>query len=77
MSSHGTLVGFIEIGFMVGVAIGPVLMGHMFDVTDGYKLAFLALTAVDSVGLILALLLGKSSGLRLNCSKLRNKHTAA
>jgi len=39
--------------------------------------AFLALTAVASVGLILALLLGRSSGPRINCSKLGNKHTAA
>lgn len=75
LSSHGVLVGFIEIGFMVGVAIGPVLMGHMFDVAGSYKLAFLALTAVASVGLILALLLGRSSGLRLNHSKLGNKGT--
>ena len=44
-------------GFMVGVVIGPVLMGYMFDVHGDYKLAFLALTAVVSVGLILALLL--------------------
>jgi len=75
LSSHGVLVGFIEIGFMVGVAIGPVLMGHMFDVAGSYKLAFLALTAVASVGLILALLLGRSSGLRINHSKLGNKGT--
>ena len=44
-------------GFVVGAAIGPFILGYIFDVTGSYQLAFLVCGAVSTAGIILALLL--------------------
>ena len=36
----GTIMGFLEVGFATGSAIGAVLGGFIFDVTDSYTIAF-------------------------------------
>lgn len=57
LSSHGVILGAIELGTTIGSTIGPVLAGYIFDVTGGYYLVFLILTAIGLVGLILISLL--------------------
>lgn len=57
LSSHGVILGAIELGTTIGSTIGPVLAGYIFDVTGGYYLVFLILTAIGLAGLILISLL--------------------
>ncbi len=57
LSSHGVIMGFTDASCTIGVAIGPVLAGYIFDVTGSYQLGFLIVAAVSFIGLILALFL--------------------
>jgi MFS family permease len=57
LSSHGVLYGFITMGFTVGGSIGPVLIGHIFDITGSYQLGFIVLAIVSFIGLAMTLLL--------------------
>ena len=41
LASFGKVFGFIASGMSVGSAIGPVLAGHIFDVTGSYSLLLL------------------------------------
>jgi len=57
LSSHGVILGAVFCPTTIGGAIGPVLAGHIFDVTSSYQLAFLVFIVVCIVGFILTLLL--------------------
>ena len=58
LSSHGLILGVMNVlGFTLGAAIGPVVAGHIFDVTSSYELAFIICAAMSVVGLILTVLL--------------------
>ena len=61
LSSHGVILGVIAFGFTSGGAIGPVLAGHIYDVTGSYQLAFLIYAAVSILAIILAILLRPTS----------------
>jgi len=51
--SHGLLFGIILFSGDLGGAVGPLMAGHIFDLTGSYRLVFLILTAMATVGLIL------------------------
>ncbi len=57
LGSHGVIFGIVIFGSAIGGAIGPVLAGHMFDITGSYYQAFLICAAVAVIGFILTLLL--------------------
>jgi MFS family permease len=57
LSSHGLIYGVVHLGFTAGAAVGPVLTGHIFDVTGSYQVAFLLCAAFCIVGIILAAIL--------------------
>jgi MFS family permease len=57
IGSHGVLFGIIAFSGTVGGAIGPVLAGHIFDITRSYQLVFLILTGVSIASLLLSLFL--------------------
>lgn len=57
LSSHGVILGAVLFSTTIGGAIGPVLAGHIFDITSSYQLAFLVFTVACIVGFILTLLL--------------------
>jgi len=57
LTSHGVLLGCLMICAEGGSAIGPVVAGHIFDVTGSYNLAFLIYAIIGVTGLILVLLL--------------------
>ena len=57
LKSHGALFGFIVFFGTIGGAAGPVFAGWIFDVTQSYDPAFMALAALTALGLLLALLL--------------------
>jgi MFS family permease len=53
LTSHGLIYGMMGLGFTAGGAIGPVIMGYIFDVTESYRTAFLVCIALCVLGLIL------------------------
>ena len=61
LKAYGAIHGVVFIGFTIGGAIGTVVAGRIFDITDSYQLAFLALAALGVVGIILVSFLRLSS----------------
>jgi len=57
ISSHGVIFGIVVFSGTVGGAIGPLLAGHIFDLTGSYHLVFLILTALGIIALALTSLL--------------------
>jgi MFS family permease len=57
LKSHGLIFGFCGFGFTLGVALGPYISGHIFDVTGNYSLAFIISAIITIAGLILTFLL--------------------
>lgn len=69
LDSHGVLFGTISFGFTIGGAVGPVLAGHILDITGSYQVAFLVCAIVAIIAFILTWLLrpigeGKKSRIR-------------
>ena len=57
LKSHGMIFGVIGIGVAIGAAMGPLLTGYLFDVTNSYQMAFLLCAMVSIAGIILPLFL--------------------
>ena len=57
LRSHGVIFGVIFFGGTIGGAIGPILAGHIFDITSSYQLAFLICGAIAITAIILTSLL--------------------
>jgi MFS family permease len=55
LRSHGLIFGVLGLGYTIGSAIGPAIVGYIFDVTASYQLAFLVCAASSLIGLVLAL----------------------
>ncbi len=55
--AHGLISGLANNGFTIGATIGPTMIGYIFDVTGGYRIAFLVCAAIAVIGLIVTLLL--------------------
>jgi len=57
LGSHGAIFGVVFFSCTVGGTVGPVLAGHIFDVTGSYQLVFFACVALSIITILLALLL--------------------
>ena len=57
LRAHGAIFGVVLFFGTIGGSIGPILAGHIFDVTDSYQLAFTILSAMAVLGLFLSLTL--------------------
>ncbi|MFC1945904.1 MFS transporter [Chloroflexota bacterium] len=57
LRAHGLIYGVVHIGFTVGAALGPYLMGFIFDLTGRYQTAFLLSGAVAVLGVFLTAML--------------------
>jgi len=65
LSSHGVIMGaVIMLGGSAGMAVGPVVAGHIFDVTGSYQTAFIIYGIISIIGLILMFLLKPARGKR-------------
>lgn len=51
--SHGQLFGVVLFCGALGGTLGPVAVGYLFDVTGSYRWAFMGLTAIAVVGMVL------------------------
>jgi MFS family permease len=47
LRSHGTILAFVLLAHNLGGAVGPVVVGHIFDVTHSYHLGFLLCLGVS------------------------------
>jgi MFS family permease len=50
LRSHGTILAFVLLAHNLGGAVGPVLVGHIFDVTHSYHLGFLLCLGISVTG---------------------------
>jgi len=57
INAHGVLFGIVAFSGTVGGAIGPILAGHIFDITAGYSLAIWLSILMASLGFLLLTLL--------------------
>ncbi len=53
LKAHGSILGAVSTGYMSGGAVGPFLMGMLFDVTGAYGWGFLVLIMTAVLGMIL------------------------
>ena len=53
LSSLGVILGIVIFVITIGEAIGPVMAGHIFDITGSYQLGFLIFATVSIVAIIL------------------------
>ena len=53
----GLIMGLVFVGLSIGSAIGPTLAGHLFDISSSYIPAFLGLTVVTLIVIVLTILL--------------------
>lgn len=57
LKSHGVIFGAITVSITIGGAIGPVVAGHIFDVTNSYNLAIIICIVLIFVAWMMTLLL--------------------
>lgn len=57
LRSHGTILACNALPGAIGAAVGPILVGHIFDVTGSYQLGFFICIAVSIMDLIAIILL--------------------
>jgi MFS family permease len=60
--SHGAIFGIVIFCSSIGGAIGPLVTGYIFDITDSYNTAFLLALALSVVGFASILFSGKTRG---------------
>ncbi len=53
LGSHGVIFGTVSFSAAIAGAIGPVVVGHMFDITSSYQLGFLVLAIASIVAITL------------------------
>ena len=61
LKAHGAIFGIVVFFGTIGGALGPIAAGRIFDVTESYSLAFIALAALAVLGLILVFKLPASN----------------
>jgi len=59
---HGLIFGVIQLGWMVGASVGPLVTGYIFDVNNSYTMAFLLGAAIAFLGLLLTSVLRVARG---------------
>jgi len=52
----GTIMGYMELVQMFGLVLGPILAGWIFDVTESYRLAFIAFAIAAAIATMLMLI---------------------
>jgi len=57
LRAHGAIFSVVALIGTLGGAAGPVVLGHIFDITVSYQLAFLLCALISIAGFILALLI--------------------
>jgi MFS family permease len=66
LRSHGLIFGVFAISVGCGGAMGPLLTGYLFDVTNSYQMAFLLCALISLTGILFAAFLRKSGHMKQN-----------
>jgi len=61
LNSHGLIFGVAGVGFNLGGAAGPLLTGHIFDITGNYQSAFQVCSAIGITGVLTTIAIKKLS----------------
>ncbi len=62
LRSHGLIFGVFGISVSWGGAMGPLLTGYLFDVTNSYRMAFLLCAVISLMGILFAAFLRIEKG---------------
>jgi len=62
LRSHGTILACVMMGATTGGAVGPVLIGYVFDITGSYSLGFVITLSVILLAIIASLFLKPLTG---------------
>lgn len=54
LRSHGLIFGVFGISVTLGGAVGPLLTGYLFDVTNSDQMAFLLCAVISLTGILFA-----------------------
>ena len=57
LRSHGLIYGVVNLGWIAGASVGPLLTGYIFDLTKSYQMAFPLGVAIAFLGLVLTIVL--------------------
>ncbi len=57
LRSHGTILAYVMMGATAGGAVGPILVGYVFDVTGSYRLGFIITISVITLAIVTSLFL--------------------
>lgn len=57
LRSHGLIYGVVNLGWITGASVGPLLTGYIFDLTKSYQMAFPLGAAIALLGLVLTIVL--------------------
>jgi MFS family permease len=57
LKSHGVITGAIMLIFTIGSAIGPMIAGYTFDITNQYQTVFILTGGICIIGLVMACIL--------------------
>jgi MFS family permease len=57
LQAHGAITGAVLLVAVTGGTLGPILAGHIFDISGQYRAAFLLVIGFNIIGLMLALYL--------------------
>ena len=60
LRSHGVIWGLVHFVATIGGAIGPLLAGSIYDITNSYTTTFIILDIVAATALISALLIKRT-----------------
>ncbi len=52
LKAHGAILACVTFAAAIGGAVGPVLAGHIFDVTGSYQLAFIMCIAITVIAIV-------------------------
>ena len=55
LKAHGAILGVVAFLYHIGCGVGPLLVGHIFDITNSYYFAFMVCIAISVAGIILLL----------------------
>ena len=58
----GAIHGAVLLGLTTGGAIGPIVVGRIFDISNTYYLGFIVCAVLGIIGLILTLMLRPTKG---------------
>jgi MFS family permease len=66
LRSHGLIFGVFGISVGWGGAMGPLMTGYLFDVTNSYQMAFLLCSVISLTGILFAAFLRQSGHMKSN-----------